>query len=66
MKFKSITVVFFLGILSLITACTEKSDPVKNLDEIRPKSAGKERIKETKESKKLNEEHSKEIKHHNK
>lgn len=51
MKFKSVIVVFFLGILSLITACTEKSDPVKNLDEIRPKSEGKDRIKDTKESK---------------
>jgi len=51
MKIKSVIVVFFLGILSLITACTEKSDSVKNLDEIRPKSEGKERIKETKESK---------------
>lgn len=51
MKFKSVIVVFSLGILSLITACAEKSDPVKNLDEIRPKSEGKERIKETKESK---------------
>jgi hypothetical protein len=51
MKIKSVIVVFFLGILGLIAACTEKSDPVKNLDEIRPKSEGKERIKETKESK---------------
>jgi hypothetical protein len=51
MKIKSVIVVFFLGILGLITACTEKSDPVKNLDDIRPKSESKERIKEYKESK---------------
>jgi hypothetical protein len=51
MKFKSVIVVFFLGILSLITACTEKSDPVKNLDDIRPKSKGKERELKTKDEK---------------
>lgn len=51
MKLNTISFFFSLGILSLITSCTEKSNPVKNLDEIRPKSEGKERIKETKESK---------------
>jgi hypothetical protein len=37
--------------LNLLNACSEKPKQMKNLDEIRPKSEGKERIKETKESK---------------
>jgi hypothetical protein len=48
MKIKSISFFFFIGILSLIGACTEKSDPLKNLDDIRPKSEGKERELKTK------------------
>jgi hypothetical protein len=37
--------------LNLLNACSEKPKQMKNLDDIRPKSEGKERIKETKESK---------------
>ncbi len=37
--------------LNLLNACSEKPKQMKNLDDIRPKSKGKERIKETKESK---------------
>lgn len=48
MKIISIPFFFFLGILSLITACTEKSDPLKNLDDIRPKSESKDRVLKTK------------------
>lgn len=51
MKLSKVIIVFFLGILSLLAACGEKSQNVKNLDEIRPKSAGRERIKETEKSK---------------
>jgi hypothetical protein len=51
MKIKSISFFFFLGILGLISACTEKSDPVKNLDDIRPKSEGKECELKTKDEK---------------
>lgn len=51
MKLSKVIIVFFLGILSLLAACGEKPQNVKNLDEIRPKSAGRERIKETEKSK---------------
>jgi hypothetical protein len=37
--------------LNLLNACSEKPKQMKNLDDIRPKSESKERIKETKESK---------------
>ena len=37
--------------LNLLNACGEKPKQMKNLDDVRPKSEGKERIKETKESK---------------
>lgn len=37
--------------LNLLNACSEKPKQMKNLDDVRPKSEGKERIKETKESK---------------
>lgn len=51
MKLSKVIIVFFLGILSLLGACGEKPQNVKNLDEIRPKSADRERIKETEKSK---------------
>lgn len=46
MKCNNVLLVFILGLLSLNTACTEKPQAVKNLDEIRPKSESKQRIKQ--------------------
>jgi len=51
MKLNSVKLAFFITILSLINACTEKSKPVKNLDQIRPKSQIKATTYQTKEIK---------------
>jgi hypothetical protein len=51
MKISGVLLSFLILCLSVLNACGEKPKQVKNLDDIRPKSEGKERIKETKESK---------------